>query len=428
VQWAPSAIWPGFRRRARTGALAITDQGVVSASSLLTSVIVARACGQDAFGIFVLGMSVVLLVLELQGALVSTPYLVNAPALSGGEAQRYGGSALLHNLGLAVVVSAGLALATVVLTSGDSRLSLVGWALVLGAPFITLRDFLRRHCFARLRFGSALLMDLGVGVFQVGGLGALAAAAWLSPSLALATVATASGIGALIWLRANHGDFSPRFRDARADARRHWSVGRWVFASQVLWAAAAQFYPWLLAALRAAADVAVWGAAMGIAAVLNVPLLAGANVLSPSIARARTSRDPWAFFRFVLWVSAGFAAVVLCAALPLLLFGGWLLGLVYGITYTDCGGVVTLIAAGMVFLAASFGISRGLFCLDRADLDFRVNLAPFAVLLFLGPSLVRGWGALGAAFAQSTAHAVSAALRVIALVYATSRAAEARPS
>jgi len=428
VKAALFAVWSGLRQRARTGALAMTDQVVVSGSSLLTSIIVARACGQEAFGIFVLGMSVVLLVLELQGALISTPYLVNSPPLSGDEARRYGGSALLHQLGLAAVVSAGLTLATLVLTSGDSRLRLVGWVLVLGVPFITLRDFLRRHCFARRKFDTAFLMDLGVGVLQVGGLFALGAAAWLSPSRSLAAVAAASGVGAMIWLRGNRRDFSPRLRNAVADAGRNWSVGRWVFASGVLWALAIQLYPWLVAALCGAADVGAWGAAMGISAVLNVPFLAGQNVLGPSIARARASKDTWGFFRYVLWVSAGLAAVVLCAALPILFFGGWVLGLLYGSTYTTYGGVVSLIAAGVVFTTAGFGISRGLFCLDRADLDFGVNLAPFAILLLLGPILVRGWGVLGAAFGLLMAQAVAGGLRVVALVFATSRAAEARSS
>jgi O-antigen/teichoic acid export membrane protein len=412
----------------RTGTLALADQGIVSVTSILTSIVVARACGQEAFGVFVLGMSIVLLTLELQSALISTPYLVNSPPLSGDRARRYAGSALLHQITLAAIVGAALAFATLVAAPAHLHLRAVGWVLALGVPFIILRDFLRRHCFARRKFGSAFVMDLGVGVAQLAALGTLAVAAWLTASRSLAVVATAAGLGAALWIGANRADFSPDVREAVADARRHWSVGRWVFASGILWAVAAQLYPWLLAALRGAADAGAWGASMGICAALNVPFLAGQNVLGPRIARARPAHDARAFCVLVLRLSAAFAALLLVAALPLLLFGGRFLGLLYGRTYTSYGSAVAVLAVGMAFLAAGFGVSRGLFCLDRADLDFLVNLAPFAVLLLLGPVLVRSHGVLGAAFTALVAYALAAGLRVVALLFASSRAAGAPPS
>ena len=408
-------------RRVRAGAVAIVDQGVVSAAGLLTGIIVARACGQAGFGVFVLCMSVVLLLLELQGALISTPYLVNAPSLAGDEARRYGGSALLHQLGLAALTSLGLLVAVFLIKREHPSLAAAGLVLALGAPLITLRDFLRRHCFARLRFDSALVMDAGAAVLQVGGLAALGVVGALSAPLALATVAASSALASVVWLRFNRRDFAPRIRDAGTDAVRNWVVGRWVFASGIAWAAAAQLYPWLIVVLRGAEDVAVWGAAMGVSALLNVPLLAGHNLLGPRIARARASMDARHFRTFVVRVSTAFTVALFGAALPLFLLGGWLLGRLYGEAYTPHGGVVALLAAGVAFSAASFGFSRGLFCLNRADMDFAVNLAPLAVLLLLGPPLTSGRGVAGAALALLTAHALSAGLRAMALVFAAAR-------
>ena len=415
-------------RRVRAGAVAIVDQGVVSAAGLLTGIIVARACGQAGFGVFVLCMSVVLLLLELQGALISTPYLVNAPSLAGDEARRYGGSALLHQLGLAALTSLGLLVAVFLIRREHPTLAAAGLVLALGAPLITLRDFLRRHCFARLRFDSALVMDAGAAVLQVGGLAALGLVGALSAPLALATVAASSALASVVWLRFNRRDFAPRFKDAGTDAVRNWVVGRWVFASGIAWAAAAQLYPWLIAVLRGAEDVAVWGAAMGVSALLNVPLLAGHNLLGPRIARAKVSCDLSEFRAFVLRVSVSFTVALLIAAVPLFVFGGWLLRLLYGSEYAAYGNVVALLAAGVAMSAASFGLSRGLFCLDRADFDFVVNLVPLAVLLLLGPALVSGRGVLGAALALMTAHGLGAVARAVALVKAVSRAAAARQS
>lgn len=51
----------------------------------------------------------------------------------------------------------------------------------------------------------------------------------------------------------------------------------------------------------------------------------------------------------------------------------------------------------------------------RADVDFRINLIPLAILATLGVWAISVHGAVGAALALVTSHTVAAAIRGIAL-------------
>jgi O-antigen/teichoic acid export membrane protein len=51
----------------------------------------------------------------------------------------------------------------------------------------------------------------------------------------------------------------------------------------------------------------------------------------------------------------------------------------------------------LLVTAVAFAFSRALFAVERADLDFRLNLAAVAIMMTLGLWLVRSYGPLGAA-------------------------------
>jgi len=92
------------------------------------------------------------------------------------------------------------------------------------------------------------------------------------------------------------------------------------------------------------------------------------------------------------------------------------------------GALVSLLGASEVLSAAGLSISRGLFCLDRADLDFAVYLTLPALSAAPVRNLARSWGVLGAASALLAAQVFSAALRILAPVIATSWVPEECPS
>jgi len=68
--------------------LTVIDQGIVSAASFLTTVIIGRACAKEQLGLYFLGWSIVCLLMELQNVLIWFPYTALSPRLKGRTAKR----------------------------------------------------------------------------------------------------------------------------------------------------------------------------------------------------------------------------------------------------------------------------------------------------------------------------------------------------
>jgi O-antigen/teichoic acid export membrane protein len=100
-------------------------------------------------------------------------------------------------------------------------------------------------------------------------------------------------------------------------------------------------------------------------------------------------------------------------ALVVSLLGDWLLVNLYTPEYGGHGLVVALLAFGLVARVPGFVASRGLFVLNRADLELLNNLAPIGVLLVMGVAMTARFGVTGAAVSLLAAQAIGSITRVI---------------
>ena len=67
----------------------------------------------------------------------------------------------------------------------------------------------------------------------------------------------------------------------------------------------------------------------------------------------------------------------------------------------------------MLISAIAFSFSRGLFALDRAQDDFKVNLVALGLMLTLGVSLAYAYGVIGAAWGLIASNTAATLLRVV---------------
>jgi len=259
------------------------NQGVVSATNFVTGVLIGRYCTKDEFGLYMLGFSIVLLVLDLQISLIATPYMVYSPRLKGEEQRLYRGSSLIHQGVLSAIVMFVLAAWGIILSLGfgPPGLSPVIWALVAAIGFIMFREFVRRLCFAGLRMEIALLFDCCVAALQVAGLLILARSGLLSATRAYWVIGCACATAGAGWLLLNRSGFTVQARRAISDLEQNWTFGKWVFASGMLWTVSMNLYPWLLTFFHGTSSVGVWGACLVVTALANVPLAGLQNYLGP---------------------------------------------------------------------------------------------------------------------------------------------------
>ncbi len=400
------------------GMYSLADQAVASATNFATGVILARACSKEELGLYALGFSLILLMTDFQTSLITTPYMVYAPRLSGRAHALYTGSTLLHQLAFCLATMFGVACAAAAAGRGlgPRGLGPVLWALSVVIALIMLREHARRVSFARLRLKTAFLFDASIAVGQLAGLALLARLGLLSASRAFWVIGSVCGVAVLGWLWSDRAFYHPRFGESVADLRKNWVFGKWVFASGLVWAVSMNLYPWFLAHFHGTASTGVWAACVGVASVGNPLQLGIQNLVGPKISHVYAASGRKALRILVVKLSAAIALLMLAVCLPLLFWGGRLIALFYGRQYAGNSLVITVLALGMLVSAPAFSFSRALYAIERADLDFLVNFAALFTMVTTGFWLVRAYGPLGAAFGLLAANFATSVVRAAAFL------------
>lgn len=405
------------------GILSLADQGIVSATNFVTGIIIARTCSQAELGLYTLGFSVILLVTDLQTSLISTPYMVYAPRLKGCAHALYTGSTLLHQMAFSLLIVIALLFGAVAaaMGAGPNGLGQVLWVLVATISFIVLREYARRVCFARLKLLPTFLFDACIAGLQIAGLLFLARLQMLSASRTYWVIGSSCGIALLWWFWSDREFYRPRINESRADLKRNWIFGKWVFASGLVWAVSMNLYPWFLAAFHGTGSAGVWAACLAVASVGNPALLGIQNLVGPKIAHEYAAAGPAAMRRLVFTITGAISLPVSLLCLALILWGGRLMSLLYGSQYAGNSGVVAVLALSVLISAPTFCFSRALYATERPDQDFLASFAALIVMVTLGIWLARALGPLGAAFGLLAGNAATSALKAGAYLKMRSR-------
>ncbi len=390
-------------RTARSGFLSLADQAVVSGVNFLTTVLIGRACGPDELGIYSLGFSIVILISGVQLSLVSVPYTIYGSRMSERDRALYAGSVLGHSVALAVlsIICLSLSAAVLSLGIGPPGLASVLWVLAGMTPFLLLREFMRRFAFAHMRMATALVLDVVIAAMQIGGLAFLVATGNLSAATGYVVAGTACAAAGLLTLAALRGNFAVRVDRIGPSLRRNWSLGRWIFASQMAAVPYGYSLYWLLALVLGAQSTGVFAACMTIVMLAKPFVMGVGNLLEPLAANAFTEAGP-DHLRRVVWTTTvllGSAIGLFC--LLVIVFGEQLLVLLYeGSQYADRGAVLATLALTELATALSIGAEHGLRVIERPEMNFWSTILAAVITLTIAAALIQYWGILGAAISM----------------------------
>lgn len=388
--------------------LAIGDQGVSSATTFLSAVLVGRSTTKEEFGSYVLGLTILAWVTNLQTAFVTSPYLYRQAGLSEAERRRLAGSTLIHHLILAAAAT-GVAAAVATMSF---RFSTMVWALAACLGPTLLKEYGRQTSFAHGRPQDALVLDSVGFALQVGALGWLAQSGRVSPAAAYLVIGLASGLAAAGWLAAQRGAFRPDPAVAPTHLADNWVLGKWLFAGFIVNAIGKDMYGWVLTAFHGTEAAGVLAACLGIV-MLASPLAVGiSNHLGASYARLVAEQGPEPLLRRLrraTWIAAACAAVFVAGVG---LFGDWGITHLYGAQYGGNASVLTVLALSLGATVVTLPIGVGLLALQRADLTFRAAMAGAIATVVLGVGAAWTLGPLGAALGLVSANAVEGGAKV----------------
>ena len=394
--------------------LSIFDQGVVSGTSFLTSVVLGRLCTKEDLGVYYLAISIVFFVRGIQEQLVSAPYMIYSSRREGPALQRFAGSALVHEC---VVVAVACVVLIIAALLGWLPSGLEGAAgLLIGSlPLLLLREFIRQMSFADLNMRAAIGLDVTVSAMQLGGIALLASLGLLTVGSTLGVFALACVVPVAVWLFVRGRRMSFGLASAAADFRHNWPFARWALATQLLACTTPYIMPWVVALTHSEAETGTLGACTTLVGLANMVMMGLCNFLGPKATRAFTAGGVEA-----LWAVLTKAALLFVSTLGIICLAGFLFGdqlttWVYGEQFAGTGLLVGVLS--LCVLTNSLGVmaGNGLWAMERPGANFVADLLSLVVTVVATVTLVPLWGPLGAALATLAGTVADSILRIIVL-------------
>ena len=320
----------------------LADQALISATSFITLVVLARTLSVGAFGAFALAYMALVFINSLQSALVTQSHNVLAVTRRDDDYARFTTATIaVHTLFLFPVLLVLSIVGLAALEAGSNAAELL-LAMVPATIAWQLQELARRILYTEGRLGAAFFNDIVAYGGQVVGIAWLWHSGHLDGPNALYVLAATSFVGVVIGLGQIRGSVARTFD--RVDVAAHWQFGKWLAAAAVGFGVSAYVYFYVAAALLGATASGELKASQLVLGPLNVLLLFLSTVLPIRLSRT-LARDGEAAFRArlrrALLVTAPIVALYCLVAS---VFAAPLLDLLYGGRYPDAETLVVLFA------------------------------------------------------------------------------------
>ena len=376
---------------------ALLDQAAVSGTNLASQMAVGYACAPEQFGVLVLVFTLLLFWDGVRYSFLASPVVVFLPRRLGAAVGPYVGDTFQM---LGAILVAGVVFFA--LGAGFAWLSgnmLLARGILVGSLALTgwsAREHVRTLFFARLRAGSALLVDATYAVLQLSAVAVLWAVDRLDVFSLLAAVGaaqlTAAGLGLFLMRRLvvfRTGGF-------RRIVVAHWRFGRWILAAALVYAVAAQIYPWFLNGLHGLEAAAALGACQ-LPLCFARPLVIGlVNILTPELSHHRARNGIHGFHRRVRAAQILLLVPLLLLAGLIALFARDILNLMYDGKYVEYAPILSLLTLQLVVVALGYALNLAFLVMDRPRYHFYVTVVGAVLTLTVGLALTWHCGVLGA--------------------------------
>lgn len=391
--------WPGL------ALVTLCEQSLVSASTFVLNVALARETEPGTYGTFAIAFAVLLFVAGAHNAVLIEPLGVVGPSEYRGRYGSYARTVLALNMPMTLGVAIA---ASLILEAFRPRFPLDGLtigSLGLAAPFVLSFWLLRGCAYLFTQPGTALI---GAVVYALALAGSLLVAIYvggLSPSVALICLGLAGGSAAAVIFRRLGIDRAPKPLPVPADVlRAHWRYGRWIVGAAIAHGIGYGLCVPLLAAVGGPEQAGALRAMQNVLLPLE-RLTSGMSMLALPILTARAGQfgTPW-LRRTGTALTAALAGVAVVYALIVSQLAGPLLGLLYRDSfYSSQTTLLALVSVAAVVAATAQFLAVVARAGNMPRVVFWSKLTAAGVLGLLGWPLVGRFGTAGAAGALSVA-------------------------
>ncbi len=400
-------FWARFPHRGLIqAAVVITAQGLSSVANFFSGVVLARACSQAEYGVYVQCLVLLSILSGIDMSFTGYPYTILQPQRERGQQCTYLRNTLVLQLGILCTIallflSVGVGLSLLRVSAPVVR---TVYVLSLAGPVFLLRDFATVMILANLRVWRNLLMIAGASMATVAGLGFCYVSQRLTVPVAFVvfTVCTGLPVGAMLYFDL-WTDSAVRPGSFGTDVWGNWRIGKWLVAKTIAHTGAVSVLPFLLGSFHGAKQTAVYGVCLAYANLIN-PLFAGfCGFFRPRAAHTNAVRPdrlrPMTLL-CILALSVPLAAFLLATVE----WGDTIIVALFGHRYSHLGILLVLAVLANSFFVLSAPLSIAIDAQERTNATFRGRLAGCLVSLALGTVFIWYWGPLGALGAFALAN------------------------
>jgi O-antigen/teichoic acid export membrane protein len=389
-------------RGAQQGYLAAIDQGVISLSNFLATIILARNVDPTQLGVYGVGFVILRLVRALQEGLIVQPMNVFGASMEIDDFKRYATSTSLFQIGLALASAIAAAVVGWVLTDlGNDTAGPTLFALWFSFLFWQLQEYMRRMLYARGLVLNAVVNSIISNAVRLVFMIFLVYQGNLSGIAGLDAIAWGSMVALIpgIWFTRNF--WTRKISDLRDTWELNWKFGRWLLGGTLTNWVAVEFYPVMTAGLISFAAAGAYRALQNLVAPVHILLRAIDTFLTPRTANLYEKNGQRALTHTLRRIYLAAGIPIMGILLGAILFSEQLLQLVYGNTYVDFSDGVTLMALFYGLLFAYWPLQSIFKAAQQSRPIFVANVLAIISMFSFGIWAIINWGVYGTITGQA---------------------------
>ncbi|MFC1923231.1 lipopolysaccharide biosynthesis protein [Chloroflexota bacterium] len=394
------ALYSG--KGAQQGYLAAVDQGVISLSNFIATIILARNVDPTQLGVYGVGFVTLRLVRAVQEGLIVQPMTVFGAGMDEREFIPYATSTSLFQIGLALVSATAVAVSGWVLTKlGNDTAGPTLFALWLPFLWWQMLEYVRRMLYTRGLLFNAVINSVIANAVRIAIMIALVNQGKLSGTTGLEAIAWGS-LAALIpgfWFTRHF--WTRKFNNLRDTWDRNWNFGRWLLGGTLTNWVAVEFYPILTAGLISFAAAGAYRAIQNLVAPVHLLLRAIDTFLTPRTANLYEKNGRRALTYTLRRVYLAVGIPVMGILTIAVLFPEELLSLVYGDTYIAYSNGVILMAIFYALLFAYWPLQSIFKASQHSRPIFIANILAIICMFTVGIWAILNWGVYGTIAGQA---------------------------
>lgn len=386
---------------ARQGYLSAIDQGVISLSNFLATIILARNVDPTQLGVYGVGFVTLRLIRSVQEGLIVQPMNVFGAGMEEDNFKRYATTTSVFQIGLAIISASVVAICGWVLTEmGNDTAGPTLFALWLPFLWWQMQEYLRRMLYTRGSVFKAVVTSVIANGVRLAIMVYLVDQGTLTGVSGLEAIAWGSFVALFpsFWFTRHY--WSRKLENLLDTWRRNWTFGRWLLGSTLTNWVAVEFYPILTAGLISFAAAGAYRALQNLVAPIHLLLRAVDTFLTPRAANLYGKAGQAALTRTLRSVYLALGIPILGILIVAMLFSEEILFLIYGEVYLEFSNGVVLMAIFYALMFAYWPLQSIFKAAQLSRPIFIANVLAIISMFTVGIWAIINWGVYGTILGQ----------------------------